>query len=149
MGCSVTKSTKNIHPFSGNSVGCGNFIIYKLSEDNNEYVSVVVDVSSIELKETQIYSVGRAAVVNVTRKKYASSIDASLCNDVLMDKPRELLKEIAMEGTVEVIVTDYQLEKAEKKEPYEVTVILKKVVFETMSIDYLRIENINVGWLPG
>ena len=149
MGCLVTKSTKSIHPYSGDSVGCGNFIIYKLSEDNNEYVSVVVDVSSVELHELQVYSLGKADVVKVTRKKYATPINASLCNDVIMDKPKELLKEIAMEGAVEVVVSEYNLEKAEKKEPYAVTIILKKVIFETMLIDYLRIENINVGWLPG
>ncbi|MEO9485064.1 MAG: hypothetical protein ABJG47_16510 [Ekhidna sp.] len=149
IGCSVTKTTNNIHPFSGDSMGCGNFIVYQLSEDNSEYVSIVVDVSSIDLEEMQVYNVSKADVVRVTRKKYASAVNASLCNDVMMDKPKELLEEIASEGVVEVFVTNYQLEKAENKEPYNVTIVLKKVIFETISIDYLRIENINVGWLPG
>ncbi|MEQ9466633.1 MAG: hypothetical protein RLN88_04425 [Ekhidna sp.] len=147
--CSVTKSTQSMHPFDGGSVGCGNFIVYKLSGDNQEYVSVVLDVTSIELQKMQAYSVDKAEVVKVKRKKYDGPINASLCNDVMMQKPNELLEEVAIDGIVEVYVDLLEKEKAEKKEPYKVTIVLKKIVFETMTIDYLRLENINVGWLPG
>ncbi|WP_436516852.1 hypothetical protein [Ekhidna sp. To15] len=148
--CSVSKSTKTMHPFSGESVGCGNFIIYKLAEDNKEYVSVVVDVSTIELEPRQSYGIGKSEVVKVTRKKYDSEISTTLCNDVMPNKrPKELLEELASDGTVELVISPIELEKAKKDEPYKATVILRKVVFETVSIDYLRLENINVGWLPG
>lgn len=147
--CAVNKSTKTMHPYSGGSVGCGNFIVYKLTEDNTEFVSVVLDVNSIELEPSQAYAIGKADVVKVTRKKYAGAIGATLCNDVMVEKPRELLEEIAREGIVEIRVSEDERKKAEKKEAYKATVILKNVVFETMTIDYLRLENINVGWLPG
>ena len=141
IGCTVTKNTKSIHPYTGASVGCGNFIIYKLGEDNKEYVSVVVDISSIELESTQTYGIGKTEVVKVTRKKFDSSIDATLCNDVMpATRPVELLEEVASEGIVEVIVVEAELEKAEKREAYRATVILKNVVFETQAIDYLRLE---------
>lgn len=150
VSCSVTKSTKTLHPFSGDSIGCGNFIAYKLSEDNNEYVSVIVDVSSIELEDRQSYGIGKTEIVKVTRKKYEGAISASLCNDVMMaDKPKELLEEVATEGIIELIVGEGEQEKAKKNEPYKATIILKNVVFESMTIDYLRLDNVNVGWLPG
>ncbi len=148
--CSVSKNTKTIHPFSGGSVGCGNFIVYKLTEDNKEYVSVVVDVSSIELEPRQSYGIGKSDVVKVTRKKYDSEINTTLCNDLMPEKrPSEILEEVASDGTIELLVSEPELEKANKNEPYKATVILRNVVFETVSIDYLRLENINVGWLPG
>lgn len=148
--CSVSKSTKTIHPFSGDSIGCGNFIVYKLSEDNTEFVSVIVDISSIELEPRQAYGIGKTEVVKVERKKYSSAINSSLCNDVVMvKKPKVILEELASEGTVELIVSEIERKKAKKNEPYKATVVLKNVVFGTVSIDYLRLENINVGWLPG
>ncbi len=147
--CSVTKSTKSVHPYSGGSVGCGNFIVYKLTEDNTEYVSVVLDVNLIELETSQAYAIGKADVVKVTRKKYKGTIDTSLCNDVMVDKPEEVLEEVATGGIVEVRVAEAEISKAEKKESYQATIILKKVVFEGMVIDYLRLENVTVGWLPG
>ena len=147
--CSVSKSTTSMHPYNGGSVGCGNFIAYQLTEDNKEYVSVVLDVTSIELSRMQVYAIGKADVVRVKRKKFDGPINSSLCNDVMMPKPKELLEEAALEGIVEVYVDIEEKEKAERKEPYKVTIVLKKVVFETMTIDYLRLENINVGWLPG
>ena len=147
--CSVTKSTKSMHPYSGGSVGCGNFIVYKLTEDNKEYVSVVVDVLSIELESMQTYAIGKADVIKVSRKKYDGVIDAALCNDVMANKPKKLFEEEATSGQVELILNKVEMEKAKKNEPYRATIVLKKIVFESTSIDYLRLENINVGWLPG
>ncbi len=138
-----------MHPYSGDSVACGNFIVYKLTEDNTEFVSVIIDASSIELEKMQAYSVGKADVVSISRKKYAGPVHQSLCNDVMMDKPNQVLEEDATEGLVELIVSEENMQKAEKKEPYRVTLVLKKVTFDTMTIDYLRLENIIVGWLPG
>lgn len=138
-----------MHPFSGGSIGCGDFIAYKLSEDNSEYVSIIVDISMIELEQMQAYAIGKADVVQVTRKKFDGSIGESLCNDVMSDKPKELLSEVATQGVIELHVSEGEREKQKKDEPYKVTLILKKVVFSTMTIDYLRLENVNVGWLPG
>lgn len=138
-----------MHPFNGESTGCGNFIVYKLSDDSKEYVSIVLNISSIDLQKMQAYSVGKADVVTVKRKKYNGSIAESLCNDVAATKPTELLEEVAVDGIVEVYVDALEKEKAERNEPYKVTIVLKKVVFKTLTIDYLRIENVNVGWLPG
>ncbi|MEP1032996.1 hypothetical protein [Ekhidna sp.] len=148
--CSVSKSTKTMHPFSGDSVGCGNFIVYKLTEDNKEFVSIIVDVSSIELEARQSYGIGKSEIIKVTRKKYEGAINETLCNDVMIaKKPKELLEEVATDGVVDLIVSEVEQEKANNNEPYKATIILKNVVFESISIDYLRLDNINVGWLPG
>ena len=147
--CSVTKPTQLMHPYSGNAIGCGNFIIYQLTEDNQEYVSIKVDINSIAVQSMQSYALGKAQVVSVTRKKFDGMINQALCNDVMVDKPRKLLEEEAQDGILEVFLTESEIEKASNREPFIVTVVIKKVSFETMSIDYLRIENVNVGWLPG
>ena len=137
-----------MHPYSGDAIGCGNFIIYQLTEDNQEYVSIKVDINSIAIQSMQSYALGKAQVVSVSRKKFEGVINQALCNDVIVEKPRKVLEEEARDGIVEVFLTESEIEKASNREPYIVTVVLKKVSFETMSIDYLRIENINVGWLP-
>ncbi len=147
--CSVTKSTKSSHPFTGDSVGCGNFIVYKLSEDNTEYVSVAVNIRSIDLEGQQAYAIGKADVVEVKRQKFAGKVNASLCNDVMIDMPKEELEEIATSGIVELKLNNAELKKAKNKEPYKATVVLKNVVFSSITIDYLYLENIYVGWLPG
>lgn len=138
-----------MHPFEGDRVGCGDFIVYKLTNNNQEYVSVVVDMSAIELEDFQAYAIGKADVVNVTRKKFGGPIHTALCNDVMGERPEELLAETATSGIVELRVNETQRKNKEKGEPYTVTLVLKKVVFETMTIDYLRLEDVNVGWLPG
>lgn len=149
-GCSVTKNTKTLHPFSGDSIGCGNFTVFKLTEDNMEYVAVTVDIPSIELISKQAYGIGKTDLVKVVRKKYDGAINETLCNDIMPASfPKEMLMETAEEGLVEVIVTKADQEKAANNQPYKATVVLRNVVFETVSIDYLRFENINVGWLPG
>ncbi|MEO9869257.1 hypothetical protein [Ekhidna sp.] len=147
--CSVTKSTKSSHQFTGGSVGCGNFIVYKLSEDNTEYVSVAVNARSIDVESDQAYAIGKADIVEVKRKKYAGKVDASLCNDVMIDMPKEELEEVATSGIVELKLSKEELEKAKNKRPYRATVILKNVIFGSLTIDYLYLENIYVGWLPG
>lgn len=147
--CAVTQNTRSMHPYEGDSIGCGDFIIYKLTDDNSEYVSVIIDMSAIELENMQAYVIGKAEVVKVSRKKFTGPINASLCNDVMSQKPDELLEEIASDGIVELHVSDGQQLEKKKGNPYTVTVILKKVVFPGMTIDYLRLENVNVGWLPG
>lgn len=148
-GCTVNKSTKSINPYSGGAVGCGNFIVYKLSEDKASYLSVRLDVGAIELVEFQAYVIGKADVVQVLRKKFAGAIDASLCNDVMPDKPEKLIEEEATAGILEVRVDKEELEKAKIKEGYRVRLTLKKMVFENQTVDYLVIDDVYVGWLPG
>ena len=149
VGCTVNKGTSTIHPYSGNSVACGNFVVYKLTEDETGFVSLIVNASSINFEKTQIYAIEKAEAVKVDRKKYEGSIGSSICNDVLVDLPKVLLEESAREGLVEITLNDENLEKARNKQPYRVTITLKNVIFESMAIDYLLFENVYVGWLPG
>ena len=149
LGCSVRIKTKEIHPYIGDSVGCGSFIIYKLSADDTEYLSVIIDATFIEWENKQTYSIAKANVVYVSRKKYEKSIAASLCNDVMVEKPKLLLTEDATEGISELIISDENIEKAKKNQAYQVSVVLKNISFETLFLDYLYLEKITVGWLPG
>ena len=148
-GCTVNKNTSTMHPFTGHEIGCGNFIVFKLSEDNTEYVSVAFNASEVEWEDFQGYSLEKAQIAKVERKKYRSPIHTTLCNDVMTDRPEQLLSDVAISGTLEILANDIEREKAKEDQGYRVTIILKDVFFENSSIDYLRIDNVYVGWLPG
>lgn len=147
--CSVNKGTQSLHSFTGDSVGCGNFIVYKLSDDNKEYLSIAFNASTVEWEEVQAYVVGKTDILEVKRKKFDGPINTIICNDVMSEKPTELLEEVATEGTVEIYISELEKEKAERKEGYRINLILKKVVFDGVAVDYLKLENVYVGWLPG
>lgn len=147
--CSVTKNTNTVHQFTGDSIGCGSFIVYQLSDDNTEFISVALNVGEVELRKNQTYRIGKANVIEVKRKRYSESIASNLCNDVRNNSPRELLSETATSGLVEVLISDENLRLAKEQNSYQVSIVLKNVIFEGVQIDYLKIENINVGWLPG
>ncbi|MEM7297770.1 MAG: hypothetical protein AAF391_05835 [Bacteroidota bacterium] len=147
--CSVTKSTNSLHSYTGDAIGCGNFIVYKLSEDKKEYLSIAFNASTIEWEDVQAYAVDKTDILEIKRKKYDGPIDAVLCNDVMAEKPSELLEEIAIDGSVEIYLSELEREKAKRKEGYKVTLVLRKVVFDGVAVDYLKFENVYVGWLPG
>ncbi len=148
-GCSVNKSSKTIHPYLGNSIGCGDFIVYKLEEDNTGFVSIAFNAKSVDLQRFQAYGVGKTDILEIKKKKYKGSISASICNDVMTEKPELVLEESPRQGVVEILIAEDQIEKAKNNEGYKVTIVLKKVLFEKSAIDYLRIEDVYVGWLPG
>ncbi|WP_425391876.1 hypothetical protein [Ekhidna sp.] len=148
--CAVNKSTNTFHPFNGNQVSCGNFIAYKLTDDNDEYVSVSFSASEVDFTESQVFGIGKAKVLEVRRKKYNGPISSTLCNDVMpAEMPDKVSDEVATSGLVEILLSQEDIEKAKNGQPYSVTIILKDVQFTEMTIDYLRIEKTNVGWLPG
>ncbi len=149
FGCAVNKGTKSIHVFKGDSIGCGDFIVYKLSEDNREYVSIAFNAKNVKLRDFQAYGVGKTDILEVKRRKYRESISASICNDVMVDKPELILDESPSEGVIEILISEEERKKASQNKGYNVTIVLKKVLFENSAIDYLRIENVFVGWLPG
>lgn len=138
-----------MHSYTGAEVGCGNFIVYKLTLDNKEFVSIAFNSATVQWVDSQSFAVGKADVLEIKRKVYAGEIHQSLCNDIMMEKPEKLIEEVATSGIVEVLTSENERAKANKKEPYKVTIILKNVTFSEITIDYLRIENIHVGWLPG
>lgn len=149
MGCSVNKTMQESHRFTGKTVGCGNFTVYRLTEDNQSYISVNLKVAQLELNEKQVYAIGKADVVDVRHKAFSGPINNAICNDVMGDRPDQQTNEMAKSGQVEVLFSKEELTKARNNEPYRVTVVLKDVVFGGVTISYLRYENTYVGWLPG
>ena len=148
-GCAVNKQTKSLHAFKGDAIGCGDFIVYKLSGDNKEYISIAFNAKKAELQDFQAYGVGKTDIMEVKYRKYKAPISASICNDVMTDKPELLVEESPTQGVIEIIISEEEREKAKNNQGYSLTIVLKKVLFEHSTIDYLRIENVFVGWLPG
>lgn len=147
--CSTNKQLQSIHPFQGSQGGCGNFMVYKLSEDKKQVLSIVVNMQGITPKALQSYGLDKTEVVEVTWKMYAGDISPSLCNDVLTPRPRQLKDVVATSGLVDIFINDLEREKIEQGRPYKVTIVLRKIAFEGLFLSNLRIENVNVGWLPG
>lgn len=147
--CAVSKKTNTTHSFVGDQVGCGNFMVYKLSEDNREYLSISFKADQVEYKNKQSFGVDKADFLEVRWKKFGGEIHQSLCNDVIGRHPSTISDEVALSGLVDISLSEGQVENANNESPYIVTIVLRNIEFESSSIDYLRIENVNVGWLPG
>ena len=149
IGCATTKTTGTLHHFNGSEAGCGNFIVFKLSEDSREFVSVSLDARNVEYGESLTLKIGDSDGLKVRWKKYNGDVRAILCNDVGSTGPKLLSEKEASSGKVEIRVSEEGRENAAQGEPYQVTLILKNVIFEGVTIDYLQINNVNVGWIPG
>ncbi len=147
LSCSVSKQTSSLNLFQGESAGCGNFIVYKLSTDGIQYISVSVNANEIEFEDS--YAQVDAQDIEVRWKKFSGDISASICNDVIVDRPELLINQVAKTGSITITVIDSEQEKKENDQPYKVTVVLKNIVFENLTVDYLQLENVVVGWLPG
>lgn len=149
FACSVTKNAKTINPYEGDAIGCGNFIVYKLTPSNDEYISISFNASEVELVGSQSYGIGKTDILKVERKKFAGPMNQLLCNDVMEGRPKKIFDEVATSGTVDINLNEVALEQAKDNKGYKVTVILRNVEFEGLTLDYLKLENVYVGWLPG
>lgn len=147
VGCAVSKQTNAINPFQGEKVGCGNFIVYKLSEDKTQFISISLNASEIEFEDS--FAKVDPQLIEIRWKKYDGDISPSLCNDLMMEKPELLNDQVSKSGNIEIRVNDSEKKKKDNNEPYKVTVTLENVVFQGLVIDYLQIQNVVVGWLPG
>lgn len=147
--CTVSKSTNTINPFRGDVAGCGNFIVYKLSEDGNQFISVALHAASIELGASQTFSIGRSEAVEIKWKKFEGDVGATLCNDVVGQRPRRIYDFTATSGTLNVQIDEVELVKVKAGDPYNVNLLLKNVVFDSLVVDYLEIKDAKVGWIPG
>ncbi|MEP1097530.1 MAG: hypothetical protein ABJG78_20605 [Cyclobacteriaceae bacterium] len=147
VGCSVSKKTSAVNPFQGDTVGCGNFIVYRFSEDGDQYISVSFNANEVEFEDS--FERINAQYIEVKWEKFAGDMRSAICNDVMGEKPNQLMDQIAKSGSVSIRVNEAEQKKKENNEAYKVTVTLKDLVFENLSVDYLQIENVVVGWLPG
>jgi len=147
VGCTVSKKTTAINPFQGDSAGCGNFIVYQLSEDGTQYISVSLNANEVKFEDS--YALVDAESIEVIWRKFDGDIRRSICNDVIVEKPNQLIDQKARSGEISIKVSDIELKKKENEEAYRVTLILDDLIFNGLFIDYLTIENVVVGWLPG
>lgn len=145
----MSKSTNSVNPFDGDVVGCGNFIVYKLSENDQEFISIALHASSVELRSNQSYGVGKSEALEIKWKKFDGDVSPTLCNDVAGVRPTKTLERAAKSGVLNVRIDKISLEKSKTGAPYKVTLVLKNVVFDGLVVDYLEIQDAQVGWIPG
>lgn len=147
--CTVSKSTNTVNPFNGKVVGCGNFIVYQLSGDNKEFISIALNAKEVELKANLGFVIGRSEGIEVKWKKFSGDISNVLCNDAVGNRPERVHELTASGGTLNVSIEKDLLEQAKNGDPYKVSLILKNVVFEGLVVDYIEIKDVQVGWIPG
>ena len=147
--CAVTQAVKTINPFEGEQKGCGNLIVYKLTEDKAQFISIALNGKESDLRLKRQCWINKSDILEVRWKVYDADVSSLLCNDVLRESPNELKNREATSGIVKILILEEELEKAKSNNPYNVTLELRKVVFEGLTLDYLQIENVTVGWLLG
>lgn len=147
--CVTTKTNSLKHPFDGDQLGCGSFIAFKLSADKRQVVSVAVNMTGIDVEPSQNFRIGDTDVVEVKWKVYDGDIGPSLCNDLIGQQPDLLEERIADGGLLEILVGEEEIKKQQRREPYKVTLVIRRATFDELRIDYLKVEALLVGWLPG
>ena len=87
--------------------------------------------------------------MDVKKRTYDGAIDKVLCSDEGVTPPALLKEERPVSGIVELRIKEAEKVKSENGEAYLISMVLKRVRFAESTIDYLLIENVRVGWLPG
>lgn len=136
---------KSVNRFTGTQAGCGHMIVYKLTENNTEYISMALNTKGLKLTNSQTYWIGKEDFLEVKWKVFNRDIQNSICNEGLDRRPRPSINLAATSGIVKIQVSDEDLIKSRRKESYIVTVELRNIVFEGLTVDYLRLENVQVG----
>jgi hypothetical protein len=143
-------SGSGIGSFTGNQIGCGNYIVAKANQDGKWVL--VVEHPSAGISADTIYSEDLAdtAGAEVRLERYNRSGLTRYCNDVW--DPAVVLRETrkALSGTLKIKAYDYTPGETVLGESFRLDLELKNVRFEEGTrIDSIRIDSMSAGWLAG
>jgi hypothetical protein len=91
-----------VTPFDGDSIGCGNFSIYQLSEDGTKYLQINMDVSKLDLSESQEYFVGDS--LEIKWREFNADVRQAICNDVAYKKSKPEVEKLANSGIINLMI---------------------------------------------
>lgn len=159
----LTSSCKkeNIKPnlnFTSTSYGCSNFIVYKVNKNEDAAIAVIGNREKLNLSTTEqtfnLTSVNPDEL-KVEIRRYKGNAGKYYCNDVPSEAGDLISIWNSKNGNVTIkIVQDSVGTNAVGKPLYIIDVKINNIEFENnngrnISIDELKFENVNVGWLPG
>lgn len=146
VACSVAKPEGGQF---GDSVGCGNFQVFLVSDDGRAYVRLALKASEFGLQRENIFDLDLDQSMDVQFFEYDASVRHLLCNDVRGSKPEVLQTSVAAKGRIVVRMTEENLKLYSQSQSYRVDIELDGILFENgKRIDHSEYQVI-VGWLPG
>lgn len=156
MGCSPDTITPQSSMFTGQSGGCGDFVVYRFNSDKTLAITARVNEKAMQLTEQpvslDITSDPKNVAVEVLQFR-APAIDY-FCDDVGGDPP-PVAKWAAVSGTV-VVESNLGVPPQDfSNATHKVSVVFKNVRLknsktgEIVELHELEITNVWVGWLAG
>jgi hypothetical protein len=140
--------------FNGGVRGCGDFVVYRFTQDDTKAIGVRVDKLGLRITEKpQIFEIGKIDGIQVFIDDFGKETyewRGSYCYDAVKPHEGQTERFEAIGGGARIYVS-----KSSESPFYEVTVHLENVSFtnESGSIRFLipniEIKNVLVGWLPG
>lgn len=155
--CNKNTSTTvlSTYNFQDSGDGCANFIVYKHDNDANATLSVsgmrdVLNLSSEALSFNLPHD-----GLTIQLNQFDGPIGYYYCDDVAGDEAMIITTSSPISGTAEITITADSTYVSTYEIHYELSVFLKNLEFEvpdsdeTIVIEDISFEGINVGWLPG
>ncbi len=140
--------------FNGPAKGCGNFVVYRDTEDKTKVVEVQAGTKALNMKTTpQTYGIGSTPTLRVAIHDYGN-VQHSLegyCSDYSRGDEPEPQFIYATAGKVTIHISRKKVEYGPFP-AYAVTVILENVTFPVTNgiayhIEKAEIKDVVVGWL--
>jgi hypothetical protein len=140
--------------FNGTAKGCGNFVVYRDTEDRTKVVEVHAGTKALNLKTTpQTYDIGTTPTLQVAIHDYGNDKHSLLeyCSDSIREDALRPQFIYATAGKVTIHISKKKVEYGHFP-AYAITVTLENVTFPVTNgisyhIEKAEIKDVMVGWL--
>lgn len=157
VGCSPAVIAPRAEMFSGETGGCGSFVVYRFNDARTLAITVHVDEDGLDLPSGEPISVeidpgNKSAVVEILQ--FANPAKEYFCDDVGGD-PEPLARWTAIAGAITIVRRVAPPPSEFRNATHNVSVTLTNVRIrnretgEEATLDEVRIEDVWVGWLAG
>ena len=159
--CAINENVENDQletlTFTGQTVGCSDFIVAKLLDDDNENITLsIIGLGREDLNLTATETMFNLPVSNLTIQvsEWDQSAANYFCSDTIdpNNYPQRITIWSAVSGTAKVLVTNVIVGTVWTD--YKIAIVLEDVIIKNGNgtqkrITDLTIINLPVGWLPG
>lgn len=141
--------------FVGQTIGCGNFSVYRFNAEMTDAILVQATANDLELGRTPVEFKLPHESLNVRIERFSGRAEQYYCDDVFGDDPEITDTYRAVSGTVRIAVGDtIYVDPSGFMTAYRVNVSLIDVQFEDgdgtrVDVPEADFGEITVGWLPG
>lgn len=145
----MSNKNQSSSTFVGPVVSCGNIVIYQMSEDRKSYVKLFIDISRLDLKESNRLTVN-SQYLKVRMERYAEDISSILCNDIRQAKPSRLDEIEAVSGSLLLEMTKDDVSNCNRGLEYRCRVQITDLKFQDSDKSYkFSVPDVIGGVRPG